>query len=469
MRVGIIDLGTNSVRFDVQQYTAKTYATKIYSEKRMVRLGQDLFVTGKLHKEAKKRTLDAFKRFQIQARFYKIDRMVAFATSALREAQDAQEFVELVRKKTGIHIQIISGLKEAQLIAQGVLANDPRATNWNKFALVDIGGGSVEIAICENRKVIHIESFNLGVARLNQMFLNSPLELRAHISDTLNRVIKKNQWGSVKKIMGSSGTIKTLIRMGRKNKNFLSRKAMQTLSKQMSRLSSWELLNLPGMDPNRIDTVTAGGILFHEIMKSLKADKAFFTDFSLRDGIAAAEIKSGKSHEFPRNNLDFDKITEWTNRHLSQQYVDKLAVVKAFFNTFNKSLKLDPVWGPYFCAFCLLSQTGKMVSFENFEKHSAYFVQNCEFLGLLDSEKVFLSELCLLQNKQNKIFNTKNKAILFYLHQLYRVLGGDFFQRCKVVAGSKQWTFRGPHLYDFEKKRVYFERAFNNKISIQLS
>src|SRR5690349_20184162 len=147
MRIAIIDLGTNSVRFDIHQLGPKKGSVRqLHREKIMVRLGQGVFLNGKLDRSAIQRTLHAFTRFKKSAAQFKAAKTIAFGTSALRESSDGEKFLKLVHERTGIQIRVISGSEEAQLIALGILSNEK--TPKGKYALVDIGGGSTEISIC---------------------------------------------------------------------------------------------------------------------------------------------------------------------------------------------------------------------------------------------------------------------------------------------------------------------------------
>src|SRR3954469_10895994 len=190
MRLGVIDLGTNSVRFDVHQIGADGELQRLHRKKLMVRLGQGAFVSRKLDREAVGRTLDAFARFKRVATHLKTEKIIAFGTAALREVSDREQLIELIKRSTGIHLRVITGAEEAQLIALGILSNEKLTPS--RVALVDIGGGSTEISICRGRKGLHSHSFPLGAARLQQLYLkrsppnaSSVVEMREHIRATL--------------------------------------------------------------------------------------------------------------------------------------------------------------------------------------------------------------------------------------------------------------------------------------------
>src|SRR5579883_2140764 len=113
MRLAVIDLGTNSVRFDVQQIGPKDRVRLLHREKLMVRLGQGVFSDAKLDANAIRRTLHAFLSFKATAEKLRADRTIAFATSALREAYDSQKLLHLLKKRTKISVRVISGAEEA--------------------------------------------------------------------------------------------------------------------------------------------------------------------------------------------------------------------------------------------------------------------------------------------------------------------------------------------------------------------
>src|SRR6478672_4923106 len=150
MRVAIIDLGTNSVRFDVQEFERGREAQILHREKLMIRLGQGVFITGRLDKNAIRRALHAFLRFRQIATDFRVEKIIAFGTSALRDARDSDKLLRQIKSQTGIDVRVITGEEEAKLIAEGVLAHEK--PEKGTFALVDIGGGSTEISICRGRR-----------------------------------------------------------------------------------------------------------------------------------------------------------------------------------------------------------------------------------------------------------------------------------------------------------------------------
>ncbi len=319
MRFAIIDLGTNSVRFDVHQALPSGKSRLLHREKLMVRLGQGVFLRGKLAIEARRRTLQAFASFSQTCESLRANRIVAFGTSALREASDGASLLQQIREKTGIEVRVISGAEEARLIARGILssATPPRG----RFALIDIGGGSTEISICSGKAILHSASFPVGTARLQQVFLKQspPLqdkgqdpiqELRGYLRSLIGEKIRMESWPKVTHALGSSGTIKTLFRMTRKTPSTkkASAKRLTKLTRQMETLDTVELLSLPEMEAKRVDMILAGAILMEECLHALRADHFSFSPYSLRDGILLEELELHSRHQKSHLGLHLDEL-----------------------------------------------------------------------------------------------------------------------------------------------------------------
>lgn len=399
-RIAIIDLGTNSVRFDVHEVLSPTETRLLHREKLMVRLGENLFLTGRLDRRAIRRTFQAFAVFRHASDLLQVDRIVAFGTSALREAKDGRMLVEMVRRKLEIDLKVISGREEARLIASGILPHLTRKKN--RFGLLDIGGGSTELSLCQNGKVIRCESLPLGVARLQQIFLrDNPPEggidavdrLRSHIREVLERALKKMDWPQVDLLVGSSGTIRALARLSKKisGTRSITRESIKKSVKLMIPLDLEELRELPGMDPKRLDLVLAGGVLLEEVMTGLSVPTVVASDYSLRDGMLQDILDRLKNPE-PANDV-FERSVLRRAQDLGtdlDQLQRRLELAKALFTKLRGIHKLgEDYLDPFICAL-LLKDVGRSISTLEPEKHASYVVRHLD-LGFDTKWKVDLT------------------------------------------------------------------------------
>lgn len=410
MRVAVIDLGTNSVRFDVHQIGTKNQVRLLHREKLMVRLGQGVFTLGKLNPEAIRRTLHAFVSFQRTATELRVDRMVAFGTSALREAADGNRLLSLIREKTGIEIRVISGVEEAKLIARGILKNEKPLKG--RFGLIDIGGGSTEISICRGKKLSHAASFSLGTARLQQVFLRSsppkplsdsgedPIDhLRNYIRSTLLTKMLAERWPKVDRMIGSSGTVRAiakLIKKGKANKT-VDRDDLKKLVRQMTTLTTTELLGMPGMEAKRVDMILAGAILLEECMAITGAKKIISTEFSLRDGILDEQREAVSSDIRSPLSQHLGDVRERVQKvHPEMIHLDTVAGLSSLlFDKLKRVHHLNTDWKPYLIAASYLHDIGEVISPTNHDEHSYYFAKHADFTPLEKWESEFIARLCL--------------------------------------------------------------------------
>lgn len=405
MRVGIIDLGTNSVRFDVHELVPGRPLTRLHREKVMVRLGQGVFLSGRLDRNAVRRTVHAFRHFRRVAAELHASRIVAFGTSALREAEDRDRFLETVRRRSGIELRVISGEEEARLIAQAVLGNlRPRG----RVGLIDIGGGSTEISICAAREVRHAHSFRLGTARLAQVFLpHAPPrsgeleELRAFVRTTLEQRIETERWPRTARLLGSSGTVRAVARLLRKRPGGqgdgrIRRPELARLNAELARLTPARLRELPGMEPKRVDMILAGAVLLEECMTALGAREVEPVDFSLRDGILLEELARLRSGSRSQLALHLPDLVPAARRFgASDRHVLALArLAEGLFDSLRFVHRLRPEFRAPLAAAALLKNTGDAISPLNAELHSHYIVRHLSFPVCEPWEQSLVAELC---------------------------------------------------------------------------
>ena len=175
-RVGVIDIGSNSVRMVIFDGAARSPAY-FFNEKILSGLGMGFSETGRLNPEGKERALAALRRFARLAEAADVSPLLAVATAAVRDAQDGLAFREQVRAETGLAIRVIDGAEEARLSAQGVLLGWPGAAGL----ICDIGGSSMELAELKGSgKVGHRDTSDLGPLKLLGMKVGKKA-LRAHI------------------------------------------------------------------------------------------------------------------------------------------------------------------------------------------------------------------------------------------------------------------------------------------------
>ena len=510
MRLAVIDLGTNSIRFDIHEISANRQGSifhrRLYREKAMVRLGQNLFVKGELSPESKRRTLEAVESFRDTMQALRVNKTVAFGTAALRDASDGEAFLEEIKVKTGVEFRIITGAEEASLIAKGILFN--QALPKSLVALVDIGGGSTEISVCKGKKVLHAHSFDLGVAKLQQVFLKTqppvrlskkspdPItELRNYIKSVVLPTLLIEQWPRTPAIIGSSGSILALGKLAHKEKagsETFSKKSLEKLVAQMKTKTSDELLSMRGMEPKRVDLILAGAILLDEVADLLKAKSIGTTEFALRDGILVDELEHYTKQKKNNSSFTLEEI-EKRIQHWGLDVKHNASVrqkAEWLFDHLKSVHQLKQEWRIYLSAAAILHDVGEIISHAHHAEHSEYIVKNANFVGMRIWEAQLIATLCRF-HKDEKVLEKKNEKKIPYdkkddlrltflkllsmlqladsldrSHKNTLKLKKTSVSRTRVDLKFQSKTTCDLELLRFEQKKVLFEQLFKREITL---
>ncbi len=286
-RVGVVDVGSNSVRMVVFAGAARSPAY-CYNEKIRCGLGKGLAQTGKLSSEGRKRALVALKRFSLLAKGMGIDTLTVVATAAVREAEDGPEFQLQVLQETGLKMWVIDGGEEARLSAQGVLLGWPDA----KGLVCDIGGNSMELARIGEGKVGKRVSTPLGPFRLQQV-ADTAKKRAAHI----DRILKDAQ-GQLKSegeriyLVGGSWRVIARLDMERRNYPLTVLHEYRMTPRGLLDTIDWiETSDLAvlrartGTSPERMELVPLACEVMRELIKLLKPSEIDVSSYGIREGL----------------------------------------------------------------------------------------------------------------------------------------------------------------------------------------
>src|SRR5436189_2407402 len=168
LRLGAIDIGTNSIRLVVAEVDGDGHYRVLEEEREMTRLGHGLFARGRLLNEPIERSIEALAKMKTIAKGFEVAELRAVATSAVREASNGRAFCQEVRRRCGLRVEIISGEEEAQLAVRSALHHFDLA--GRSVAIVDIGGGSMEVTLTAGAVVDEVVTLPLGAVRLTERY-----------------------------------------------------------------------------------------------------------------------------------------------------------------------------------------------------------------------------------------------------------------------------------------------------------
>lgn len=296
MKTAIIDLGTNTFNLLVVEGNTTLLNTKI-----AVKLGEGGITKGYIAEAPFQRGLEALKKHLQSIEKYQPNRTLAFATSAIRSTKNGVDFVARVKTELGLHIEVIDGDKEAELIYLGVKQALDLGDS-NKL-IMDIGGGSTEFIICNKKEIFWKQSFQLGAARLLERFQpQDPVTsievkwIERYLEDVLTPLWTALQIFPCDTLVGSSGSFDTLadvivhkfydisILKGKTNFDF-KLSDFNWLHQYFLKSNLEERLNTPGMIPMRADMIVISCIFINFLLKRQQMLSMKLSTFALKEGV----------------------------------------------------------------------------------------------------------------------------------------------------------------------------------------
>lgn len=284
MNIAVIDLGTNTFQLKIAAVGAHGVQT-LFVDKAFVQIGAGGIQEGLLTADAQERALKAMHRFAEGIRRHAVDRVAATATSAIRSARNGHELLDRIKAETGIHIRVISGAEEAELIYYGVRSAMSLGTDTH--LIMDIGGGSVEFVLCNEWEIFWKQSFEIGAQRLKDLFHHhepieegSILALNEYLAERLVPLRHALVEFPPVTLVGSSGSFDTLrdidaIRQGtwvlgegRFNPAHydLPISQAQAICVELMSLSLEARAEVPGMIPMRVEMIVVACALIQFVL-----------------------------------------------------------------------------------------------------------------------------------------------------------------------------------------------------------
>ena len=281
-----IDIGSNAMRLLVVNIVEQEGKEPQFNKSSLVRvpirLGQDAFTVGEISEENIDRMCDAMKAFNLLMKVHKVQSYKAFATSAMREAYNGKEIVELIKEKADINIEIIDGKKEAAIIASTDLHHLLKTDQTYLF--VDVGGGSTEFTLFSGGKIVTSKSFKAGTVRLlNGMVCDV-------VWDEIEKWIKANtaEYEEIT-LIGSGGNINKLFKLsGKIQEKPLSYIYMTSQYSFLNSLSYEQRISELGLNPDRADVIIPATRIYLNAMKWSGAGHIYVPKIGLSDGIVKA-------------------------------------------------------------------------------------------------------------------------------------------------------------------------------------
>jgi exopolyphosphatase/guanosine-5'-triphosphate,3'-diphosphate pyrophosphatase len=410
--IGVIDIGSNSVHLVIGEFFNNEYFQIIDDVKVNVRLSQGLSETGYLAKDRMAFGLDTLMMFKSMCEAYKIEKVIAVATAAVRKAMNGITYINEIKEKIGFDVKIIPGEKEATLDYLGAV----NTLDIKNALLMDIGGGSTEFVLIKNRKKIETVSLPFGSFDLTEKF-----NLREEITEKKLRLLDLFLEDLIKNtpifskaqgfpIIGVGGTIRNI---GKIHRNLIEYPLEIEHNYQMdyhdvkhvctlaAKMNFTERLNLKGLSKGRTDIFVGASHALAFIMSKIKSEKLVISDAGLRDGIIFDYFG------YTEDNLVYDmfelslvEIMLNYNVNIPHAYHVKKLTEKLFMELKPlHEIKKDV--SKMIKASAMLHDAGIKIQYSNHHEHSFYIILNAGLVGI-NQKDLLMSAFIALNHRTNK-------------------------------------------------------------------
>ena len=449
-RLAVIDLGSNTARLVIYAYEVGLTYKLIDQVRERVRLAEGIDSDGEIHKFPMQRAVETLSMFRHLCDASNVDQIIAVATSATRDAKNQAEFLRLVKKTARINLRVISGEEEAYYGYLGMI----NTFQYQDCYLFDLGGGSVQLSEVRKRRWRSGFSLPMGAVRMTERFMpDAPPTrkhintLRAYVASQISEQVAANKMtlNPSLPLIGAGGTARALAKLNQADQPYpidhlhayeLTRGEIQTLIKQMSRLSREALADMPGMNDERVDVILPGAIVIDELMNVGKFERLIISGAGVREGVffeqflgkpnprpaiqnlgAAPTLKNPRAFAVDNMALQYGQSTAHARhvRKLAVQLFDQLAQTHGY-RQWERELLSDAA---------LLHDVGYIVNYYNHDKHSEYLITDAELPG----------------------FNHREIAIMALIARYHRKGSPDCEPYCEV-------------LHDDDEERVAWLSAF---------
>jgi exopolyphosphatase/guanosine-5'-triphosphate,3'-diphosphate pyrophosphatase len=404
--VAFLDIGTNSIRFLLVRIEANGSYRVLTQQKEVVRLGEGEFIEGYLLPQAIERAVLVCAKFVNLAHAHDAQEIIAVATSATREAKNKEELIARLMTEAGLHVHTISGREEARLIYQGVSSGihlgDKRAL------FIDIGGGSTEVILGDQRDYYYLDSLKLGAVRLSHSFFGDyagPVsaeqyaQLQHYVHDVAIRAIQKVRDYRFEMTIGSSGTIENLAdvairlteRRRRMREDVMTYAQATQAIEMLCALSVEERRRAPGLNPERADIVIGGAAILHTLMRDLGIGEIAISERGVQDGLLMDFLGRYDPAQATRTlSVRERSVIQFARAcHFEEQHARNVARLALELFDSGLAAGLHAV-GPqgrdllYYAG--LLHDIGAFVSYSSHQDHTYYLIQHADLIGFDQTE-----------------------------------------------------------------------------------
>jgi exopolyphosphatase / guanosine-5'-triphosphate,3'-diphosphate pyrophosphatase len=413
-KIAAIDTGSNALRLVVADLDEAWHVTPVHSIRIPVRLGQDVFTNETLQETTIDRTVEAFKQFQRICDDFGVFRIKAAGTSAVREAKNRNVLIKRIYEETAIELEVISGEEEARLIHLAITS--AMELDGKRAALVDIGGGSVEITATKYGNILFTNSYNLGTVRLLEKLDGDGLQ---HPPQTMARLLHEQVEAAHRRVqrdmgdqkielcIATGGNAEEIGKLGQKlfshpDDRSISVGNLYRLIDILSKMSVEERIQKLQLRPDRADVILPACFILKLVAEITRVEEILIPDAGLKNGLLLDLAQNMAEQNHMPNREQVWKSALRVGKKYQFDEAHGILAARLAGDLFDQTVKLHSLNGESRLILeigALLHDIGHFINTVDHDRHGYYLLMANHILGLSEREQAMVASLVLFHRK----------------------------------------------------------------------
>jgi len=443
-----MDVGSNALRLSIAEFKTPTQYKILERVRVPVRLGESVFHTNRIDPATMESALDAFRAFRRKMEHHGVVVHRAVATSATREAKNRAAFLERVHAETGLDLELIKGTEEARLVALGVRSR--LSLDRGLSMILDVGGGSSEIALVGHGEILVVESHDVGGVRLLERVGSAPPEkmlklIHATLQSSRFPILDFFKRRRLARFVGTGGNIETIATLGagHAGKNGSSRGAargedrpparvtlvrLRKVLATLARMTPGERAERYGLRPDRADVIVPAGAIFEYVATRIRAREVWVPFVGLVDGVLIDVARAAGAEGMKA--LEVSQTRNAAMAVLRKYETDPKHALRVSALSVSLFDQLKPMHGLgkrdrlLMELAALLHEVGSFIGAAGHHRHAYYIIAQTPILGLSDDELLVVANVARYHRKAPPDLS----------HEGYRDLDERDRQRVRALA-----------------------------------
>jgi len=424
-KIAIIDVGSNSIRLIIAEFTKGRCFSIIDDLKATVRLSEGMDENQRLRPEKMIQTVAVLQRFKRLCEAAGVKELLAFATAAVRTAANQADFLAVVQRETGLALRVLSGEEEAGFDYYGVVSS----LDLRNGLIVDIGGGSTELILLQNRRKVQSTSIPVGAIQLTgdfalveQLSETRENELKQYLAD-LFAAVPWLRAARPERIIGIGGSFRNLGKIHRRRTAYpldlahnyrFSGQDMAELYSDIVTKDAGQRAAIKGLSPDRQDIIAGAAAFVHFLCEYCRISEIVISGSGVREGLLYST--------FLKNGKLIGNVHEYSLRQTMRQYNVRYKHARHVYHLFSRLIEqLQPLiavgnvadLGKIAKTAAYLHDCGLTIRYYNHQKHSEYIILNSGLNGLTHRELVMSARIASLHRNGDYKATLPSYAALF--------------------------------------------------------